>query len=44
MLAEQTFRRPVVPSVKPATGLDTEKRRELPLPGSRSPAASRRLM
>ncbi|MFE3141909.1 substrate-binding domain-containing protein [Streptomyces scopuliridis] len=37
-LTEQTLRRPVVPSVKPAAGLDTEKRRELPFPGSRSVA------
>ncbi|MFJ2670499.1 substrate-binding domain-containing protein [Streptomyces sp. NPDC087525] len=37
-LTEETFRRPVVPSVKPAAGLGTEKRRELPFPGSRSVA------
>ncbi|MFD7286064.1 extracellular solute-binding protein [Streptomyces sp. NPDC059863] len=37
-LTEETFRRPVVPSVRPAAGLDTEKRRELPFPGSRSVA------
>ncbi|MFD7633304.1 substrate-binding domain-containing protein [Streptomyces sp. NPDC059873] len=37
-LTEETFRRPVVPSVKPAAGLGAEKRRELPFPGSRSVA------
>ncbi|WP_046500285.1 substrate-binding and vWA domain-containing protein [Streptomyces odonnellii] len=37
-LTEQTFRRPVVPSVRPAAGLATDKRRELPFPGSRSVA------
>ncbi|MFE1960016.1 extracellular solute-binding protein [Streptomyces sp. NPDC059479] len=37
-LTEQTFRRPVVPSVPPAAGLATDKRRELPFPGSRSVA------
>ncbi|MEZ7007481.1 substrate-binding domain-containing protein [Streptomyces sp. AD55] len=33
-----TLRRPVVPSVAPAPGLDTGRRRELPAPGSRSVA------
>lgn len=37
-LTRQTFRRPVVPSVKPAAGLDADKRRELPFPGTRSVA------
>ncbi|MDX3851699.1 VWA domain-containing protein [Streptomyces sp. AK02-01A] len=37
-LTEQTFRRPVVPSVRPAAGLATDKRRELPFPGTRSVA------
>ncbi|WP_442806243.1 substrate-binding and vWA domain-containing protein [Streptomyces sp. NBC_01317] len=37
-LTDQTFRRPVVPSVKPAEGLATDKRRELPFPGTRSVA------
>ncbi|GAA2612560.1 substrate-binding domain-containing protein [Streptomyces spororaveus] len=34
----QTFRRPVAAGVAPAAGLDAEKRRELPFPGSRSVA------
>ncbi|MES5816687.1 VWA domain-containing protein [Streptomyces sp. RG80] len=33
-----THRRPVVPSVPPAAGLDPTRRRELPFPGSRSVA------
>jgi Ca-activated chloride channel family protein len=33
-LTERTFRRPVVPSVRPAAGLGADKRRELPFPGS----------
>lgn len=33
-----THRRPVIPSVPPAPGLDTARRRELPFPGSRSVA------
>ncbi|MFF3749862.1 extracellular solute-binding protein [Streptomyces sp. NPDC002018] len=37
-LTEQTFRRPVVPSVPPAAGLAGDKRRELPFPGTRSVA------
>ncbi|MFE4827428.1 extracellular solute-binding protein [Streptomyces sp. NPDC056672] len=37
-LTEQTFRRPVIPSIPPAAGLATDKRRELPFPGSRSVA------
>jgi Ca-activated chloride channel family protein len=37
-LTEQTFRRPVVASVKPAAGLATDKRRELPFPGTRTVA------
>ncbi|MFF7448737.1 MULTISPECIES: substrate-binding domain-containing protein [unclassified Streptomyces] len=37
-ITERTHRRPVVPSVPPAPGLDTERRRELPFPGSRSVA------
>ncbi|MFF2521779.1 substrate-binding and vWA domain-containing protein [Streptomyces liangshanensis] len=37
-LTEETFRRPVIPSVKPVAGLATDKRRELPFPGSRSVA------
>ncbi|MFF4748782.1 substrate-binding and vWA domain-containing protein [Streptomyces sp. NPDC002514] len=38
MITEKTHRRPVVPSVKPAAGLDTGRRRELPFPGTRSVA------
>ncbi len=34
----QTFRRPVAAGVAPAAGLDQEKRRELPFPGSRAVA------
>ncbi|MEW2394522.1 VWA domain-containing protein [Streptomyces sp. NPDC046862] len=37
-ITEKTHRRPVVPSVRPAAGLDTSRRRELPFPGSRSVA------
>ncbi|MEU9332376.1 VWA domain-containing protein [Streptomyces sp. NPDC048290] len=37
-ITARTHRRPVVPSVDPAPGLDTERRRELPFPGSRSVA------
>ncbi|MER8088062.1 VWA domain-containing protein [Streptomyces sp. NPDC058316] len=37
-LTRQTFRRPVVPSVRPAAPLAAEARRELPFPGSRSVA------
>ncbi|WP_210585544.1 substrate-binding and VWA domain-containing protein [Streptomyces sp. GESEQ-35] len=37
-ITERTHRRPVVPSVRPAAGLDTDRRRELPFPGSRSVA------
>ncbi|MGW0930497.1 substrate-binding and vWA domain-containing protein [Streptomyces sp. NPDC002644] len=37
-ITEQTLRRPVVPSVKPAAGLDDSRRRELPFPGSRTVA------
>ncbi|MFF0199307.1 substrate-binding domain-containing protein [Streptomyces sp. NPDC005017] len=37
-ITTRTHRRPVVPSVDPAPGLDTERRRELPFPGSRSVA------
>ncbi|MFF4366400.1 substrate-binding domain-containing protein [Streptomyces sp. NPDC001594] len=37
-VTEQTFRRPVAPGVAPAAGLDADKRRELPFPGSRSVA------
>lgn len=33
-LTEQTFRRPVASGVAPAAGLGTDKRRELPFPGS----------
>ncbi|MFD8301002.1 substrate-binding domain-containing protein [Streptomyces sp. NPDC059690] len=33
-----THRRPVIPSVPPAPGLDTARRHELPFPGSRSVA------
>ncbi|MCX4234151.1 substrate-binding and VWA domain-containing protein [Streptomyces sp. A15ISP2-DRY2] len=38
LITERTLRRPVVPSVPPAAGLDTTRRRELPFPGSRSVA------
>ncbi|MFF7264684.1 substrate-binding domain-containing protein [Streptomyces sp. NPDC008159] len=38
LITEKTLRRPVVPSVRPAAGLDTTRRRELPFPGSRSVA------
>ncbi|MFJ5776032.1 substrate-binding domain-containing protein [Streptomyces sp. NPDC093094] len=34
----RTHRRPVVPGVAPAPGLETDRRRELPFPGSRSVA------
>lgn len=37
-ISERTHRRPVVASVPPAAGLDTDRRRELPFPGSRSVA------
>ncbi|MFE7774024.1 substrate-binding domain-containing protein [Streptomyces sp. NPDC057445] len=37
-ITERTFRRPVVTSVPPATGIATDRRRELPFPGSRSVA------
>ncbi|MEV0210450.1 VWA domain-containing protein [Streptomyces sp. NPDC050788] len=37
-ITARTHRRPVVPSVPPATGLDTTRRRELPFPGSLSVA------
>ncbi|MGP2437967.1 substrate-binding and vWA domain-containing protein [Streptomyces sp. JW3] len=37
-ITETTLRRPVVPSVAPAVGLDPERRRELPFPGTRSVA------
>ncbi|NUT30471.1 MAG: VWA domain-containing protein [Streptomyces sp.] len=38
LITERTRRRPVVPSVRPASGLDDSRRRELPFPGSRSVA------
>ncbi|MGW0992703.1 substrate-binding domain-containing protein [Streptomyces sp. NPDC002520] len=38
LITGTTHRRPVVASVPPASGLDTERRRELPFPGSRSVA------
>ncbi|WP_307135839.1 substrate-binding and vWA domain-containing protein [Streptomyces aurantiacus] len=38
LITDRTLRRPVVPSVPPAAGLDTTRRRELPFPGSRSVA------
>ncbi|MEW2509751.1 substrate-binding domain-containing protein [Streptomyces sp. NPDC046870] len=38
LITDTTHRRPVVPSVRPAAGLDTGRRRELPFPGSRSVA------
>ncbi|NUS27494.1 MAG: VWA domain-containing protein [Streptomyces sp.] len=37
-ITKRTHRRPVVPSVAPAAGLGTDRRRELPFPGSRSVA------
>ncbi|PAZ14927.1 hypothetical protein CLM62_16285 [Streptomyces sp. SA15] len=37
-ISERTHRRPVVASVPPAAGLDTDRRHELPFPGSRSVA------
>ncbi|NUR39996.1 MAG: VWA domain-containing protein, partial [Streptomyces sp.] len=37
-ITERTHRRPVVPSVAPAAGLGTDRRRELPFPGTRSVA------
>ncbi|MFD5568304.1 substrate-binding and vWA domain-containing protein [Streptomyces cadmiisoli] len=37
-ITDRTHRRPVVASVRPAPGLDTARRRELPFPGSRSVA------
>ncbi|MFD3329273.1 substrate-binding domain-containing protein [Streptomyces sp. NPDC058701] len=37
-ITERTLRRPVAAGVAPAVGLDAEKRRELPFPGSRSVA------
>ncbi|MFE4666146.1 substrate-binding domain-containing protein [Streptomyces sp. NPDC056716] len=37
-ITDRTHRRPVVPSVSPAPGLDTARRRELPFPGSQSVA------
>ncbi|MFJ8084220.1 substrate-binding domain-containing protein [Streptomyces sp. NPDC096205] len=37
-ITARTHRRPVVPSVPPGPGLDTDRRRELPFPGSRSVA------
>ncbi|MEU6353866.1 VWA domain-containing protein [Streptomyces sp. NPDC047072] len=38
LITDRTHRRPVVPSVPPAAGLDTTRRRELPFPGTRSVA------
>ncbi|MGW7046199.1 substrate-binding and vWA domain-containing protein [Streptomyces avermitilis] len=38
LITDRTHRRPVVPSVPPAPGLDTGRRRELPFPGSRAVA------
>ncbi|MHC3468097.1 substrate-binding and vWA domain-containing protein [Streptomyces sp. 7R007] len=38
LITDRTHRRPVVPSVRPAAGLDTDRRRELPYPGSLSVA------
>ncbi|POX59858.1 hypothetical protein C3492_30405 [Streptomyces sp. Ru62] len=38
LITDTTHRRPVVPSVRPAAGLDPGRRRELPFPGSRSVA------
>ncbi|WP_374118456.1 substrate-binding and vWA domain-containing protein [Streptomyces sp. 8L] len=37
-ISRETFRRPVVPAVTPAAGLGTDKRRELPFPGTLSVA------
>ncbi|MFF3212146.1 substrate-binding domain-containing protein [Streptomyces sp. NPDC002886] len=37
-ITEKTFRRPVAAGVTPAAGLDPDKRRELPFPGTRSVA------
>ncbi|MEV6951669.1 substrate-binding and VWA domain-containing protein [Streptomyces sp. NPDC051183] len=37
-ITERTFRRPVAPGVAPAAGLNADKRRELPFPGTRSVA------
>ncbi|MEV7547291.1 VWA domain-containing protein [Streptomyces sp. NPDC089915] len=37
-ITEKTFRRPVATGVAPAAGLDADKRRELPFPGTRSVA------
>ncbi|MEU6145914.1 substrate-binding and VWA domain-containing protein [Streptomyces sp. NPDC047081] len=37
-ITTSTYRRPVIPSVAPAAGLDTTRRRELPFPGTRSVA------
>ncbi|MFJ7270132.1 substrate-binding domain-containing protein [Streptomyces sp. NPDC099050] len=37
-ITERTFRRPVAAGVTPAAGLDPDKRRELPFPGTRSVA------
>ncbi|MFI6011726.1 substrate-binding domain-containing protein [Streptomyces sp. NPDC051243] len=38
LITDRTHRRPVVASVPPASGLDPDRRRELPFPGSRSVA------
>ncbi|MEU9447683.1 VWA domain-containing protein [Streptomyces sp. NPDC048277] len=38
LVTDTTHRRPVVASVRPAAGLDTGRRRELPFPGSQSVA------
>ncbi|MFE2552470.1 substrate-binding domain-containing protein [Streptomyces sp. NPDC059355] len=37
-ITEKTFRRPVTAGVQPAAGLNADKRRELPFPGTRSVA------
>ncbi|WP_327361792.1 MULTISPECIES: substrate-binding and vWA domain-containing protein [unclassified Streptomyces] len=37
-ITEKTFRRPVAAGVQPAAGLNADKRRELPFPGTRSVA------
>ncbi|MFD9304388.1 substrate-binding domain-containing protein [Streptomyces sp. NPDC060048] len=37
-ITDKTFRRPVAAGVTPAAGLDADKRRELPFPGTRSVA------
>jgi Ca-activated chloride channel family protein len=37
-VTEQTLRRPVTPGVAPAAGLPTDRRRELPFPGTRAVA------